>query len=142
MLTIQFLRDYSGPLTNAKPYMYGEAVTLSDEQATVLAAEGVAVLLGASPVLAPAPTKEDPFQVAVVTIDRADGIQTEEASDAGSVLAQFAAQADEAPEPTIKITGPISDAVVRNETTGEVILRAKAAPAAPKKRASKKAAKP
>jgi hypothetical protein len=34
-----------------------------------------------------------------VEIDRSDGIQADEASDAGSILAQFAAEGADAPEP-------------------------------------------
>lgn len=58
-----------------------EAQRVLDEQAAPALAEALGLVT-------PAP---------VVVIERADGIQAEEASDAGSVLAQFAAESAEAP---------------------------------------------
>lgn len=122
MVTVFFVRDYSGPLTSGA-YVYGEVVTLEDGQAAGVIAEGAAERVTPSPLLVPMPTAEDPFQVVVVPAPPASAPVEQSAGDA--------------PGETEKVTAAIEaviDPVIEHAT------EVRATPA--RKRASKKAAKP
>ncbi len=117
MPAVKFLRDFRGVNTNEVFYQAGEVVTLEDGQAAGVIAEGAAVRLDGHT----SPPLSGP-------VDEPAG------PTPGEATVTIAGRADSAP--TVTITGPITDVVLTNETTGEVHK-----PTA-RKRASKKAAKP
>jgi len=89
MTTVKFLRDFRGRLTNESYYLAGEVADFEPAAAAGMVAEGAAVFAPGLPPVAEVP---DPAPSALVIIDRADGIQSGEASEAGSVLAEYAGQ--------------------------------------------------